>query len=704
MLSLRYYGEFKSKSGALVRCEILQHTDGIAFVPKVITFPADEPLIIEWKETDKLEPIQSSTASLKLVSVTDRQFVDMYSIEVGTIRLDVYKDGELYWSGTLDPELYEEPYSYLNEYEVTLTFSDFAILDRLDCDLEGIMTMQEIVNALLNSASIAYNALTQYISTYTVGNPVPMSLTDIKILCSNFYDEDNEPITLKEVLEAILKPYALRIVQKAGKVFIYDFNAVYSSLERRSIVWSSDDAVLGVDSVYNRVVLTFSPYSKSDLITGGVDYDTAATDEMTNYLYKSNSNPSDAERQDSFTIQTGNSGKGVTLLNGARFFRINPLGGANEEAGICWGHKALVNSQYTIIGNYPHDAYDAGRVISDPIIEMPACYIGKDAISGPDKYRLRINLQILYDVRYNPFEDASDSNDKAAFQFMKDWCNFAYIPFLLTLRDADGNAICHYENVKIMLSSGYTHSSSNSGWVAGEGDLSCAYLAYYDYDNRKSATGLGGWAKNKRCIGYYRDGLPGSWKNTEDGEYIEMPSSSGWLELKIGSGIHQFDYKREAKGIWPYFKWMLYKEPTVTLLKNGVSIENKDIEDSAYIDKGAKEKLEIETIVGTMPSSFPSARGIIYNQNMDVQAQFVRAGVTNRLERLLIGTAYSQYRGRHTVLSGTAEIADDFCLFTDKSQAGVFALMSDVQDLMEGDSDMKFTQIETDNYTGIEYE
>lgn len=712
MHSLRYFGDFRSKTGKLVRCEIFKQEDGVAFTPERVTFPAGKPLVIEWKSVDKLEPVISSIATLVLVSETDRQFIDMYSIAVGAYRLDVYVDGALYWSGTLDPELYEEPFSYAQDYEVTMTFSDMAILDRLDCAMEGSMTIAGLIDLCLLSTGISYEGVDKYISTRKVGSSETLELDQLKILTSNFYDEDGEPLTLRDALAAVLKPFALRIVQRSGRVFVYDLNALYTLLERRQVEWSGEDANLSTDTVFNKVVLTYSPYASSELVTGKVDYETAASDHLSGCLFKTDYDIRNTT--DSFQIVNGSQGKGLTLANGAQFYRIEPLAGANEEAGVLWcyyaGQKSRINppaSQPVLVGLPPIWVYNMnGSVHSQTIITAPKCYLGKNNYSSRytySPYKLKINLQLLFDVRYNPFEDASSMNEKELFKTMSDWCNFAYVPFLLTLRNEDGTAISHYENYKIMESDSYIHSAANSGWVAGEGALGCAFLAYYNHDNRKSATGLGGWANNKRCIGYFRDSLPGSWKDAEDGEYIELPDTCGWLELKIGSGVHQFDYKREVKDIYQYVRWVAYKEPTITLIKNGATLQSKDIRDTAFIDPAAREKMEIETMLGTMPDYYPSAKGVVFDNDMVPQGRFTRAGKTDRLERLLIGTAYSQYRGRHSVLSGSAYIVDSFALLTDRSQPGVYLVTGDVQDLMEGETEITMTEIEPDNYTGIEY-
>ena len=138
-MALRYMGEFLSRKGVVWRVEILQ--DNYSGNVGQLTFEADEALVINWKHTDKEEVICGSEATLKIESPGDRTYEDLYTIEVGKIRMDVYRENSLYWSGTLDPEFYEEPYEKARYYVVTLTFSDFGILDRLKYNLSGMQTL-----------------------------------------------------------------------------------------------------------------------------------------------------------------------------------------------------------------------------------------------------------------------------------------------------------------------------------------------------------------------------------------------------------------------------------------------------------------------------------------------------------------------------------------------------------------------------------
>lgn len=127
---LMYYREFRSQDEVSYRVEIL--TADSSKVAKEVQMPADSPVVIEWQETEnKLEPVQGSRLELKLLSESDREFADLYRVEAGSVRCDVYREGSRYWSGTLDTEFYEEPYATKDGYEVSLTFSDFAPLERM---------------------------------------------------------------------------------------------------------------------------------------------------------------------------------------------------------------------------------------------------------------------------------------------------------------------------------------------------------------------------------------------------------------------------------------------------------------------------------------------------------------------------------------------------------------------------------------------
>lgn len=425
-MKLRYRGGFYSVNQTLYDIEIWQ--DEYTGPVLDIAF-CEAPLDIEWPETDKLEPVQSSRATLQIYSDSDRQFVDLYTIKAGSIRLDVYRNRVLYWSGTLDPELYEEPFAYLTDYGVTLTFADMAILDRLNWSRTGFMTLREIIIAILTQTGIKYESLQEHISTKLSQYSSDNILDAISVNLANFFDEDGEPMTLREVLDETLRPYGLRLIQKEGEIVLYDLNDIYTELDPETINWTSDDSVLSIDKVYNNVKLTFSPYEKTTLLKGVVDKDSITEGrQLTTWVYTES-----ASDEKGFTTRLSDIGKGLEKNGKAKYFHIEPIYSGQDEAGIAWTVQTFSSRAS---GNYVSYVQPATSNIGEMLLKVPETpyltYIGYNR----NKYKLKVNLSLLFDVRYNPFEEAQIQNEEGNWDRLKNWCNFAYVPFILTLRDA----------------------------------------------------------------------------------------------------------------------------------------------------------------------------------------------------------------------------------------------------------------------------
>ena len=241
MKYLRYMGEFLSISNEVWRVEILQEADAAFETVSSLEFDADEPLVIEWGNKSKEEVICGSTATLKIISPGDRTYEDLYSIDVGRVRLDAYRNNALYWSGCIDTEFYEEPYEQLSGYTVSLSFTDLGVLDRLKYDLSNMQTIYDIISYSINRSGINCGGIDDsLISTQLSPSSAALNLSDIKVRSDNFYDEDGEASTLAEVIEGILQPLALRIIQRAGKIYVYDLNGLYTKAPAKQIVWGGN--------------------------------------------------------------------------------------------------------------------------------------------------------------------------------------------------------------------------------------------------------------------------------------------------------------------------------------------------------------------------------------------------------------------------------------------------------------------------------
>ena len=98
-----------------------------------------------------------------------------------------------------------------------------------------------------------------------------------------------------------------------------------------------------------------------------------------------------------------------------------------------------------------------------------------------------------------------------------------------------------------------------------------------------------------------------------------------------------------------------------------------------------------------------TAIGLVYDSKRDVVSEFTRAGHTDELERLLIGTIYSNYAARHTTLAGTVSLNPDFAIYTENNTSGTFIAMGENQNLQQDESEIKIVQFSADTYKGVEF-
>ena len=291
MYHLRYEGSFLSHSDVPWKVQIFQKAEK-AF-PEVgeLRFDAEEPLVVEWEDVKKQGTVQGSTLTLQLDSPSDREYVHLYTISPRDVQVRVFRQEVLWWVGVMDSELYEEPYERENHYTVTLTFSDFAIADRLLLDQTGTVTLQELLSSLFkrgalftkevseNQTTLEFHARldTSLIST-TLPEEEEAKLTPqrVAVSVSSFKEDEEEPETLRGALEKVMQPLGLRLIQKAGKLWLYDLHGLYLFGQRRPVTWNGAEQTLSVDSVIPAVSIKFKPE----------DEDAISPDVATPLLYK----------------------------------------------------------------------------------------------------------------------------------------------------------------------------------------------------------------------------------------------------------------------------------------------------------------------------------------------------------------------------------------------------------------------------------
>lgn len=736
MLNLRYRGQLLAIDGTAWQIDILQ--EAYSGAVGELTFEADEPLVIEWKETPKEEVICSSEATIRIESPGDRTYEDLYTIAPGQIRLDVSRKArgasswQLYWSGMLDPEFYEEPYERARNYPVTLTFSDFGMLDRLKFGgLVGKTTVWMLLSVALTSSRLNYTmdyvpgsipgstAIPTFSSLRFAGTDSTAPLDEICVVADNFYDEDGDPCTMKEAIEGVLQPLGLKLIQRAGKIWVFDLNGLYTNATPRQIDWSGDSQTMGADRVYNNVKITWSPYVKSgnlgedECFVKGTDRNVTALDindpdlnahnpaygklagrdlTCTIYSYHHSNDPADwqDETDCGFTLWTCAEGKNATLApapdmlhEGPQFFKIVSQEDGDDSQGIAirWPGVYLpeqASSAFVVMhgpgwtkGGYASSVGDMLWKSRD--IELPPV-----AQTG---LRLCITLEMLMDCRVNPFEEAvniygSNSNTLACKEWSDRWKargNFVYIPVRITFRPEGSQTTYTWTNIDVISASigNFPRKSLESTLGQWSSSATHGYLCWYNPTDRAEQTGVLGWQPNRPAINPHTDSLSTTLKSLGTGQWIPLPegaSSGGTLTIEVMSagwiiadGNVSLDAASspDTNDLWlSKTLWCLMKLPKVEVRKAQAydnELDTDDVEYKAVVNADAREDLELQTICGTAEGGVAMARGAYWRGLTQIE-RMTRAGRTAPVEQLLIGTIYSQYATRHTTLQGEATL------------------------------------------------
>lgn len=674
---LRYKGEFLSRASVVWRVEILQESAQAYSSVGDLDFDADDALEIDWGQNPKEQVICGSTATVRIISPGDRTYEDLYTITPGAIRMDVYRNNALYWSGAMDPEFYEEPYEQASGYVVALTFSDFGILDRLKYDLAGMQSVYAVVQHSIAKSGMNTAIDRNHISTRLTKDGVKLDLTELLVRSDNFFDEDGEALSLKEVLEGVLQPLALKIIQRAGKVYVYDLNALYAVESQEEAYWTSDSQTMGADKVYNNVKITWSPYVQKDSMGSKECWD-MPTDPNLTALRKPNGlehgdatlfsyfvSPDPIDWKDTsaagFTIWLSEKGKNAEILDErARYFKIVPQFDGSESEGVAlkWTGAQLLGIQNS---NDPEEHISYVKPIyhglsapeifmngtasaNPPVFRMPAITIAP--ADEPEKLAMSVKMDVMVSYKFNPFEDIGDKVALGEPSLVPNWHikweenwkyfgNLLYVPVAIKFQPEGSTDIYRWCNQNVLdtdinvspllrLSQTYGHwlkevngNTSEMGW-----------LCYYNVDDREESTPVGTWATNRPAINPYTiPGMEYALKKADCGQIIPYPpvgqtGGKMWIEVLSGSWL-------AAKGghnmlaLWEHnlalpgeSTWVLCQLPEIKILNNtwfARELESEDVEYSAEINADAKDDLELDTICGTSADGVPAARGAYFS-------------------------------------------------------------------------------------------
>lgn len=209
-------------------CQLLIEEEGYAGASTDI-YGADDPITIAWETPSDflLEPINGSMATIRLVSETDFQFLDLYTSSNRKYRVTFNVGGALKWRGFLSPDQYREEYKappYINEF---VAYDQLGYLKTVDWDQTGgAISLMRLLGYVFEKTGLELN-LYEGINVFDSAHD--MTSADSPLDQTYINGDAYEDKTYYDVLYDILIKFGAVIKQQNGCWFIFRPSEVYHS-------------------------------------------------------------------------------------------------------------------------------------------------------------------------------------------------------------------------------------------------------------------------------------------------------------------------------------------------------------------------------------------------------------------------------------------------------------------------------------------
>ena len=283
-----YQGTFKDIEDREFTVNIT--TNGITSSTKKIVL-GETPFTTEIETSDAhiYKPCKYSSATIKVIS--DDYMFDVYSSSAQQNLVELIDEsGTIRWIGYTTPNLYSMGYEKPEE-EIELEAIDglstlqYYKYTPLDVSKSIVKILDVLLNLIAKCGT--YNQI--YISTNTQYSTSSNDCLMSKCYISeqNFFDEDGEAMTCKEVLEEICKYFGLTCIADGTNVYFLDYDAIKNGINtyykfnlngnRTTVTISQSKDISGkdylsnggqisLDNVYNKVAVKDSLYSFDSVI------------------------------------------------------------------------------------------------------------------------------------------------------------------------------------------------------------------------------------------------------------------------------------------------------------------------------------------------------------------------------------------------------------------------------------------------------
>lgn len=638
-MNIRYYHDFIGDDNIQNRFEILTRD---TVVSKQVE-ATRTPFVLEYQEVKKLTPIQGSQATIGLISKSNFQFTNLHTDDMQWYQVKFYRAGKPYWVGWLDAELYNEQISAVPPYPVEFSAADFNIWERLKYRDENEKRYTDIVPFMthlkrcFDRLNLPFDKL--YIGCTTTPDDVSMSVSEtalhiLYMMSDNFYDEEKEPMTCREVVESILQPFGLMMVQKNANVYIYDYNTIKLGLPMKrynfstffyeadekvnfnhgnlvEIGFASTEGDYGFEEMVNNVTITSSLYAAGVELKATVDEETVSEEYTPDGLHVTDANYYKATKD----IDNINDGSFVIYKD------------RHLQAYV--GEKDTVSGCFERYTPSPESVYPVYRV------KYPNYITKIEQPNGQERVAFYINLKMSaypgttsHPILQEALKDVDNSG------VLKLYCN-------LYFTDETGKRTVYLDNVG---------ADGTFGWKS-EAIKQGQFVLWFSGDNTDNSI-LDNWTTNANMLRPMikpTSSTQAISSSLVGKGYFTPPYYSGYLVFEITNKCQILNPVSEKLVEQSKIKMLLYNDIDISIVgPDGNSPSTDDYEFKSYVNKKVASDFEDITLkcISANTEAAPIGKAnmlkIIDNQ-YQLQTSFTRYGQTDILERLLMRTIHSNF-------------------------------------------------------------
>lgn len=268
----KYYGSFKDIKNKEIFVEITP-SSGTYTEEVELKFPYETPVIIERNSDGIFTPIKDSAATITIF--TDEIYWDIYDKSITGAYVKIYSVDDnnnefIYFVGYLTPCIYTQDYAYKSEIELEAV--DFlAVLDSYDYVVEGdrdIITIDELLNKI-------FSRIPNYGTAKYVNDVTSIDFTKYYVQEANFFDDDDEPMTCKDILQELLNYCGITATMYNGVIHFIDYHNETNRVDDLLSVskYGEGTPTIELDEVYNKIYIGNDLYELDKVVDDVIDED-----------------------------------------------------------------------------------------------------------------------------------------------------------------------------------------------------------------------------------------------------------------------------------------------------------------------------------------------------------------------------------------------------------------------------------------------